>query len=70
MGFDPREVRAPVLYLHGVKDRMVPSSHSEWLARHTPAAEVWLRPDDGHVSVLSSAPAAMRWLRKHAAQGR
>jgi pimeloyl-ACP methyl ester carboxylesterase len=65
-GFDPGHARAPVLFLHGVRDRMVPSSHSEWLARHTPTAELWLRPDDGHVSVLSSAPAAMRWLRERA----
>ena len=68
-GFDIGRVRAPVLYLHGGQDRMVPRSHGEWLARHTPAAELWLRPEDGHVSVLSSAAAAMRWLRDHAKQG-
>jgi pimeloyl-ACP methyl ester carboxylesterase len=68
-GFDTEQVRAPVLYLHGGEDRMVPSSHGEWLARHTPTAKLWLRPDDGHVSVLSSAAAAMGWLRDHAKQG-
>jgi pimeloyl-ACP methyl ester carboxylesterase len=65
-GFDPGQVSAPVLYLHGGQDRMVPSSHGEWLARHTRASELWLRPEDGHVSVLSSAPAALGWLRDHA----
>jgi pimeloyl-ACP methyl ester carboxylesterase len=65
-GFDPGQVSAPVLYLHGGQDRMVPSSHGEWLARHTRSSELWLRPDDGHISVLSSAPAALGWLRDHA----
>jgi pimeloyl-ACP methyl ester carboxylesterase len=67
-GFDPGQVRAPVLFLHGGQDRIVPSSHAEWLARHTPSAELWLRPDDGHVSVLNSSATAMGWLRKHATQ--
>ncbi|HVD13380.1 MAG TPA: alpha/beta fold hydrolase [Actinomycetota bacterium] len=68
-GFDPGQVRSPVLFLHGGQDRMVPSSHAQWLARHTRSADLWLRPDDGHVSVLSSAPAALGWLRDHANQG-
>jgi pimeloyl-ACP methyl ester carboxylesterase len=65
-GFEPGQVRAPVLYLHGGQDRIVPPSHGEWLARHTPKAELWLRPDDGHVSVLSAGAAALDWLREHA----
>src|ERR687896_571463 len=28
-GFDPADIVAPVLFLHGGRDRMVPSSHSE-----------------------------------------
>jgi pimeloyl-ACP methyl ester carboxylesterase len=67
-GFDPGQVRAPVLFLHGGQDRIVPSSHAEWLARRCPSAELWLRPDDGHISVLDSAEAAMGWLREHANQ--
>lgn len=61
-GFDPEAIRPPVLLLHGVKDRVVPSSHGEWLAGRVPGAQLWLRPDDGHVSVLSSAAAALAWL--------
>jgi pimeloyl-ACP methyl ester carboxylesterase len=68
-GFDPGQVRPPVLFLHGGQDRMVPSSHSEWLARRTRSAELWLRPDDGHVSVLHAGTAALDWLREHADPG-
>ena len=35
-----------------------------WLAGHRPSAEVWLRPDDGHIAVLDAGPDAMRWLRQ------
>ena len=65
-GFDPRQARPPVLFLHGGQDRMVPSSHGEWLARRTRSAELWLRPDDGHVSVLHAGTAALDWLQHHA----
>jgi pimeloyl-ACP methyl ester carboxylesterase len=68
-GFDPAQVRQPVLFLHGGQDRMVPSAHGDWLARHARRAELWLRPDDGHVSVLNSAAAALGWLHEHAGQG-
>ena len=62
-GFSPGQVSAPVLLFHGGQDRMVPSGHGEWLARHCPAAELWLRPDDGHVSVLEPcAVPALDWL--------
>ena len=64
-GFEPAQVIAPVLFLHGGRDRVVPSSHSEWLTRHCPSAELRLFPDDGHISVLSSSAAAMGWLSDH-----
>ena len=64
-GFDPAQVIAPALFLHGGRDRVVPSSHSEWLARRCPSAELRLSPDDGHISVLSSAAAALDWLCAH-----
>lgn len=64
-GFDTSEIRAPVLFLHGGQDRIAPSSHAKWLARHTPSSELWMRPDDGHISVLHSATPALDWLREH-----
>ena len=68
-GCDPGQVSAPILFVHGTQDRIVPHSHAEWLAQRCPWAELWLRPDDGHVSVLSSSILALDWLREHAWQG-
>jgi pimeloyl-ACP methyl ester carboxylesterase len=68
-GFDPGQVSAPVLFLHGGQDRIAPGSHAKWLARHIHSAALWLRPDDGHISILNSAATAMGWLREHANQG-
>jgi pimeloyl-ACP methyl ester carboxylesterase len=68
-GFDPGEVIAPVLLLHGGRDRIVPSAHGERLARHCPSAELRMLPDDGHISVLTSSPACLDWLREKADNG-
>jgi pimeloyl-ACP methyl ester carboxylesterase len=68
-GFDPARVVAPTLFLHGGLDRVVPSSHSEWLARRCPSAKLRLSSDDGHISVLDRGAAAMGWLREHADRG-
>jgi pimeloyl-ACP methyl ester carboxylesterase len=65
-GFDPGRVSAPVLVLHGGRDRVVPGAHGEWLARRIPAAVLWLRPDDGHISVLAGGAPALDWLLEHA----
>ena len=68
-GVNPGQVAPPVLFLHGGQDRIVPSAHGAWLARQAHAAPLWLRPDDGHISVLNSATAALDWLLEHAPQG-
>lgn len=65
-GFDVAQVTAPTLLLHGESDRVVPSSHGRWLAQHCPPAELWLRPDDGHISVLSGSADAIAWLAEQA----
>ncbi|MER5305130.1 alpha/beta hydrolase [Streptomyces lasiicapitis] len=64
-GFDPLHVTAPVLILHGGADRVAPSAHGQWLAHRCPAAELWLKPADGHISVLNSGTAALEWLVEH-----
>jgi len=61
-GFDPADITVPVLVLHGDDDRVVPAAHGAWLAARIPSAELWLRPGQGHVSVLDAAPAVLDWL--------
>ena len=65
-GFEPADIAAPVLVVHGGADRVIPSSHAEWLADRCPCAELRLLPDDGHISVLRAAPDALQWLRARA----
>jgi pimeloyl-ACP methyl ester carboxylesterase len=65
-GFDLDSVVSPVLIVQGGEDRIAPSSHGRWLARRIRSAELWLRPEDGHVSVLGSSEAAMDWLLERA----
>jgi pimeloyl-ACP methyl ester carboxylesterase len=61
-GFDVARIDAPVLLVQGGQDRIVPPAHAHWLMRWCPRPELWLRPHDGHVSVLDACPLAMDWL--------
>ncbi|MCW2648326.1 MAG: alpha/beta hydrolase fold protein [Pseudonocardiales bacterium] len=65
-GADPAQVRAPTLVLHGDQDRVVPSSHGEWLARHCRSAELRVCAGDGHISVLNASESALEWLSEQA----
>jgi pimeloyl-ACP methyl ester carboxylesterase len=58
-GFDVAQIVAPVVVLQGGQDRWVPASHAQWLARRCPSADLWLRPDEGHVSVLTYCQEAL-----------
>jgi pimeloyl-ACP methyl ester carboxylesterase len=69
-GADPGQVTAPTLLLHGGRDRVVPSSHSEWLARRCPSSELRLRPDEGHISILNWSESALEWLAERADEQR
>jgi len=62
-GFDPADVRAPVLLVHGSADPVVPSAHSRWLAERCRSPRLQILPGEGHVSVLASAAAALAWVR-------
>ena len=66
-GFDVTRIETPVLLVHGGEDRVIPVSHSDWLVRRLPAAELWFRPRDGHISVLHAVPVALDWLRARTA---
>jgi pimeloyl-ACP methyl ester carboxylesterase len=56
------EIRVPTLLVQGGEDRVIPPTHADWLLRNVPSAELWLRPRDGHISVLDATPVAMDWL--------
>ncbi|CCH34741.1 alpha/beta hydrolase fold containing protein [Saccharothrix espanaensis DSM 44229] len=61
-GVDLAAITAPVLLLHGGQDRVVPPTHGAWLARALDA-ELRTYPEDGHISVLTHADAALAWIR-------
>jgi pimeloyl-ACP methyl ester carboxylesterase len=61
-GFDVREISVPVLLVQGGEDRVIPPSHAEWLLRAIKSSELWMRPRDGHISVLDGCPVGMDWL--------
>jgi pimeloyl-ACP methyl ester carboxylesterase len=63
--FDVATIEAPVLVVQGGQDRIVPSTHADWLMHHCRRPELWLRPHDGHVSILGACPLAMDWLNAH-----
>jgi pimeloyl-ACP methyl ester carboxylesterase len=64
-GFDLAAVTAPVLLVQGGQDRVVPPSHADRLLPRLRRAELWLRPGDGHISVLDACAPAMDWLKTH-----
>jgi len=65
-GFELEQVEAPVLLVQGEGDRVVPRRHASWMLSRLPNAQLWMRLDDGHVSVLSTVPDAMDWLLANA----
>ena len=62
-GVELEAVGVPVLIVQGGRDRVIPPSHARHLLELIPMAELWLRPGDGHVSVLDAVPPALDWLR-------
>ncbi|HFD78879.1 MAG TPA: alpha/beta hydrolase [Gammaproteobacteria bacterium] len=50
-GFDPATIRLPVQMWHGDADRVVPLSHSRYLAGRLPHASLHVQPGEGHFSL-------------------
>jgi pimeloyl-ACP methyl ester carboxylesterase len=63
-GFDPGAISAPVLLVHGGRDRVVPSTHSAWLAERVPHAELRTFEADGHITVLDHLGDALEWIHE------
>lgn len=66
---DVGAISSPVLLVQGGADRMIPASHAESLLGRIPTADLWLRPRDGHVSVLDAADIGLDWLIARGRQG-
>jgi pimeloyl-ACP methyl ester carboxylesterase len=47
-GFDPSEVRVPIVLWHGARDRLVPARHALRLAAELPVCATRLEPRAGH----------------------
>nr|WP_229711910.1 alpha/beta hydrolase [Streptomyces daqingensis] len=61
-GFDPAEVRTPVLLWHGRRDPFSPASHAAWLAARMPRAHSVLEPAAAHFAAFRALPRALRWV--------
>jgi len=63
-GFDPAEIRVPVLLLQGVDDLMVPPAHGRWLAARIPGVEAEISHTEGHITLLiERIPEVHGWLQ-------
>jgi pimeloyl-ACP methyl ester carboxylesterase len=61
-GFDPAEIKPPVLLWHGEKDVFSPVGHSRWLAERIPGATAVLEPTAAHFDALHALPRILTWL--------
>ncbi|MFI6643393.1 alpha/beta fold hydrolase [Streptomyces sp. NPDC050504] len=61
-GFDPAEIKGPVLLWHGELDVFSPVGHSRWLAERIPGATVELEPAASHFDALHALPRILTWL--------
>ena len=66
-GFDPTDIAVPTLLVHGTADRVVPASHSRWLAEHIDGAELLEVEGASHISVMSAGPMVLDWIAARAA---
>ena len=61
-GFDPAEIKVPVLLWHGGKDVFSPAAHAAWLAERIPWATAVLEPSAAHFAALRALPEVLNWL--------
>jgi hypothetical protein len=50
-GFDPREVKVPIVIWQGGQDKNVPPQHGKWLAEHIAGSTLNLIEDESHVGL-------------------
>ncbi|MFJ8015301.1 alpha/beta fold hydrolase [Streptomyces sp. NPDC096339] len=61
-GFDPADIRCPVLIWHGELDVFSPVGHSRWLASRIPGATATIDPAAAHFAAFRALPDVLTWL--------
>ena len=51
-GFDPRDVKVPIVIWQGGLDKNVPVQHGRWLAQNMPSSKLELREDESHLGIF------------------
>ncbi len=64
-GFEPADIKVPILLWHGRKDHFVPFGHGEWLAAQIPGVEAHLSDNDGHLTLVQKVGDVHDWLLGH-----
>ncbi len=61
-GFDPADIKAPVLLWHGGDDVFSPVAHTQWLAEKIRGSQVVIKPGTAHFGALEVVPDVLSWL--------
>ncbi len=61
-GFDPADIKVPVLVWHGQDDVLSPVAHSRWLADRIPSASILVQPGAAHFAAIEVMPDVLAWL--------
>lgn len=61
-GFDPADIRVPVLLWHGGRDVFSPPAHASWLAARIPRARTVVEPTAVHFAAVRALPRVIGWL--------
>ncbi|MGW0820151.1 alpha/beta fold hydrolase [Streptomyces sp. NPDC002845] len=61
-GFEPADIRVPVLLWHGEKDVFSPAAHASWLAARIPRVKAVVEPAAAHFAAVRALPQVLGWL--------
>ena len=61
-GFSLDSIHTPVRLWHGADDRFAPFSHTQWLGRQIPRAEVTIESGVAHFGAVDVLPTFLSWL--------
>jgi pimeloyl-ACP methyl ester carboxylesterase len=61
-GFEPADVKVPVLVWHGQDDVFSPVAHSRWLADRIPNASMVIQPGAAHFAAFEAMPDVLAWV--------